>query len=121
MTETRRRDQWEPPSATAALRASLIGRNMWVVLEKSGRASLRVRGSGVCINMNAMEGRSRTICDEGYCESCSRSKYLDAKSAKCDVGKLCAVLFPECYSLKLSVYASITEVDAYIIRKPIIF
>lgn len=74
--ETRRRDQWEPPSATVTDRASFMGRNTCVVLEKSGRASLRVRGLGVCINMNAMEGRRRTICEFVYLERCSRSRYL---------------------------------------------
>lgn len=76
MTETRRRDQCEPPSATETLRASLMGRKMCVVLEKLGRASFRVRGSGVCISMKAMEGRRRTMCEEGYWERDSRSRYL---------------------------------------------
>lgn len=43
---------------------------------KFGRASLSVRGSGVCINMNAMEGRSRTIFELGKLHNCSRSRYL---------------------------------------------
>jgi hypothetical protein len=49
---------------------------MCVVEVKSGRASFRVRGSGVCISMKAMEGRRRTMLEEGYWESCSRSRYL---------------------------------------------
>jgi hypothetical protein len=49
---------------------------MCVVLEKLGRASLRVRGSGVCISMKAMEGRRRTMWLEGYLRSSSRSRYL---------------------------------------------
>lgn len=59
--ETRRRDQWEPSSARVTFWASLIGRKMWVVCVKFGSASLRVRGSWVCINMKAMEGRRRTM------------------------------------------------------------
>ena len=34
---------------------------MWVVREKLGRASLSVRGSGVCISMKDMDGRRRTM------------------------------------------------------------
>lgn len=77
--ETRRRDQCEPPSATETLRASFMGRNMCVVWEKFGRASLRVKGSGVCMSMNAIDGRRRTICEEGYFRSSSRSRYLPCK------------------------------------------
>ena len=76
MTETSKSDQCEPPSATETLRASLMGRKMCVVLEKFGRASLRVRGSGVCISMKAIEGRRRTMCEEGYLGRDSRSRYL---------------------------------------------
>lgn len=76
MTDTSRRDQCDPPSATETFRLSLIGRKMCVVLEKFGRASLRVNGFGVCINMNAIEGRSRTMCEDGYFLSSSRSRYL---------------------------------------------
>jgi hypothetical protein len=43
-----------------------MGRKMCVVRVKLGRASLRVRGSGVCISMKAMEGRRRTMWLEGY-------------------------------------------------------
>lgn len=75
--ETKRRDQCDPPSATAALRLSFMGRKMCVVLEKSGSAVLIVRGSGVCISMNAIEGRRRTMFEEGYCARASRSKYLE--------------------------------------------
>lgn len=49
---------------------------MCVVLLKFGSASFRERGSGVCISMKAMEGRRRTMCEEGYLLSCSRSRYL---------------------------------------------
>ena len=49
---------------------------MCVVFEKFGRASLRVSGSGVCISMKAMEGRRRTMCEEGYWERNSRSRNL---------------------------------------------
>jgi len=37
---------------------------------------LRVRGSGVCMSMKAIEGRRRTMCEEGYLRSSSRSRYL---------------------------------------------
>lgn len=47
-----------------------------MVWEKLGRASLRDKGSGVCMSMNAIEGRRRTMCDEGYFRSSSRSRYL---------------------------------------------
>lgn len=76
MIETRSRDQWDPPSAMVTERASFIGRKICVVWVKSGRADLMVRGSGVCINMKAMLGRRRMICEEGYLQSCSRSRYL---------------------------------------------
>lgn len=48
-----------------------------MVLEKSGRASFNERGFGVCMSMNAIEGRRRTMCEEGYFLSSSRSRYLD--------------------------------------------
>lgn len=54
-----------------------------MVREKSGRASFRVRGSGVCISMKAMEGRRRTMCEEGYLRSSSRSRYLSASVRLC--------------------------------------
>ena len=53
-----------------------MGRKMCVVREKSGRASLRVRGLGVCMSMNAIEGRNRTIFEEGYFVRCSCSSHL---------------------------------------------
>lgn len=43
---------------------------------KSGRASLRVEGSGVCISMKDMEGRRRMMCELGYWVRVSRSRYL---------------------------------------------
>jgi hypothetical protein len=47
-----------------------------VVFVKSGRASLRVKGFGVCISMNAIDGRRRTMWEFVYFERCSRSRYL---------------------------------------------
>ena len=49
---------------------------MCVVLLKSGRAKRSSVGSGVCISMNVMLGRRRTIWEEGYLGSSSRSRYL---------------------------------------------
>jgi len=98
MTDTSRSDQCEPPSATETLRASLMGRKMCVVLEKSGRASLRVRGSGVCISMKAIEGRRRTMFEEGNWERDSRSRYLRWLVWRRGEGRG-EVLFPECYGL----------------------
>lgn len=76
MTETSKSDQCEPPSATETFRASLMGRKICVVLEKLGRASLRESGFSVCMSMKDMEGRRRTMCEEGYLQSSSRSRYL---------------------------------------------
>ena len=53
-----------------------MGKKMWVVSVKSGRACLRVRGSGVCMSIKAMLGRRRTMWEEGYLRSSSRSRYL---------------------------------------------
>lgn len=53
-----------------------MGRKMCVVLLKSGKASLSVRGSGVCMSMKDMEGRRRTMCELGYLLRTSRSRYL---------------------------------------------
>ena len=74
--ETSKRDQCDPPSATVTERASFMGRKTCVVFVKSGSASLRVKGLGVCISMNAIEGRSRTMWEFVYFERCSRSRYL---------------------------------------------
>jgi hypothetical protein len=49
---------------------------MCVVLEKLGSASFRESTLEVFISMNAMEGRRRTIWEEGYLRSSSRSRYL---------------------------------------------
>lgn len=38
---------------------------MCVVFVKLGRASRRESGSGVCMSMKAIEGRSRTILADG--------------------------------------------------------
>ena len=77
ITETRRRDQWEPLLETEALRVSLIGRKMCVVRVKLGRAPLMVKGSGVCMSMKAIEGRRRMMRAAGYLgSSSSRSRYL---------------------------------------------
>ncbi len=77
-----------PPSATEGLRASLMGRKICVVLEKSGRASLRVRTSRVCISMKAMEGRRRTMCEAGKLQSFSRSRYLLRCQLDCEAQEM---------------------------------
>jgi len=62
MTETSRRDQWEPPSATETLRASFMGRKMCVVREEDN-----VRG-GVFAEFFALEVPfciSKASCEEG--------------------------------------------------------
>ena len=53
-----------------------MGRKICVVREKSGSASFNVRGSRVCISMNDMEGRRRTMLAFLYSLRYSRSRYL---------------------------------------------
>lgn len=76
MRLTSRSDQWEPPSAACGLVQSLMGRKMWVVFLKGGRASRRVVGSGVCMSIKVMEGRRRITWEAGYLGRVSCSRYL---------------------------------------------
>jgi hypothetical protein len=57
--------------------------------------------------MNAMEGRRRTICEFGYLERCSRSRYLRVVSGV-EYERCRDALFPECDSLEKTVLADAT-------------
>jgi hypothetical protein len=108
--DIRSRDQCVPPSASLALWQSLMGRNTCVVRVKFGRASRRVRGSGVWSSMKDMLGRRRTMFEFLNRVKCSRSRYL-RKSACSWVPRFWShLLFPESYHLRrISGYSMTTE------------
>lgn len=64
--ETTSNDQCEPPFPVLVLGLSFMGRKMWVVDARDGRADFMVLGSGVCRSIYTIVGRSRTMSVFGY-------------------------------------------------------
>jgi hypothetical protein len=75
MTDTNRSYQCGPLPGVETLRFSLMGKNMWVISEKLGSASLSMRESSISISIMVIEGRRRAIF-KLYMEGSSRSMYL---------------------------------------------